>query len=411
MSNVHISRVEVSPTQRERWALSDERSGMEDETNNPLPGISFDAANENYDTDPRETKKEAVIQAIISTTPVFADQIDGIAAARNWFRPEPDDSDYAAIKAYMKDEVDLATAVSTLASPIDAVYTSANHGRAIRSAERTAAHQRTFYAPDEARERWGDPLAESDLPPLSEAAEHKSTTEGLLWNLWYSVLHVAKQTPYTTTGGHSKLLALVATLKARPDPPPPRAMTKALQNDWVWSSGKLWSELLLLGPSARESWNDCPGCGAGFSRPEAEAWANVNAFVARITGEGIADFWIYAVWALREALEVQGEAGSHVRASEAQGLDAAVPAAAVWVLVLGRGLYERKEGLEGSGAGFPGELFKERNAFCKERWAFWKERFGVVAQREDLRAETRDVARMAVLKMEEAEDDDKGGRL
>ena len=389
------------------------------DADNPLSDLSSSATNSDHDPDPdrRETSKALAVAAIIASTPVFADQVSAIAATRNWFAPAPDDGAYIAIKAYMNDEISLPAAVSTLTTPIDAVYSTANHGRAIRAAEATAAHQRTFWTPEQAREQWGEPLAEEDLPPLDHtAAENKPTAEGLLWTLWYSFLHVAKQTPYTSTAGdshsHAKLLTLVSALKAHPDPAPPALVTKALRNDWVWSSGALWSALLLFGPAARESWNDCPGCGAGFSAPDAAAWANVNAFVARVTGEGVADFWIYAIWALREALEERGPAGAgHVRAEEAERLDAAVPAAAVWVIILGRGLWEREEGLEGSGAGFPGELWKGRNAFCKGRWGFWKERFGIVAQREDLRAETREVARCAVRKMEEVEQEGPGEGL
>lgn len=77
----------------------------------------------------------------------------------------------------------------------------------------------------------------------------------------------------------NKLVDLVAAFKARPNPPKPAATAVSLRNDWLYASGQLWSVLAMLGPSARECWNDSPRVGAGLEEVEIQAWENVNAFV------------------------------------------------------------------------------------------------------------------------------------
>jgi hypothetical protein len=68
-------------------------------------------------------------------------------------------------------------------------------------------------------------------------------------------------------------------------------MPKELEGDWIWSSRTLWSELFDARTSARESWNDGPY--SETSMAEIHAWTNENAFVARLTSEGVKDFTTY----------------------------------------------------------------------------------------------------------------------
>jgi len=92
----------------------------------------------------------------------------------------------------------------------------------------------------------------------------------------------------------------------------------------------------MPGPSARESWNDFPGCGAGYALPEIHAWQNVNAFVARLSAGEVSDFWRYGIWALRDGLEeVDAEK------TNADEHNTSVSTTAVWILVVGKELYER----------------------------------------------------------------------
>lgn len=163
----------------------------------------------------------------------------------------------------------------------------------------------------------------------------------------------------------------------------------------------------MLSPSARESWNDQPGCGAGFSVPEIHAWANVNAFIARITQAGLAGFWMYAIWALRDALEEEHLDYDlrHKPEKAAKLLDAFIPAAAVWIIVMGRELWEKDEDLtpKSRNEGDPargGKLWKGKSAFCKERWDLWATRFEALSKMEGLMAETREIAAEAFASME-----------
>ncbi|RYP92695.1 hypothetical protein DL770_001208 [Monosporascus sp. CRB-9-2] len=74
---------------------------------------------------------------------------------------------------------------------------------------------------------------------------------------------------------------------------------------------ELWSDLVMLGLSACETWNTGCGCGAGWTFPEQQAWANVNAFVARPTASRIAPFSLYGMRAPGEALEEIVDHGQH----------------------------------------------------------------------------------------------------
>jgi hypothetical protein len=346
----------------------------------------------------REAETSKKIQAIIDSTTEFAAQVDAIAPLRNWFRPGHSHC-YFIVKSYMTGDLDVDITVARLSEPVNICYTTANHGRQFLHAEQEAASQRKFYDADEARERWGDPLAESEMPVIDESAPDDSA-EGLLWQLWFTILHVGKCTPYSDVAAQSKLLDLVAALKKLPDPPQPQKMTRALSNDWIWSTGKVWSTLVMIGPSTRETWNDIPHESVVFD-PEIEAWANVNAVVAGLTARGLADFWIYCIWAMRSAME---------DALSTKDLDVFVPAAAVWIFVLGRQLYDRNKDLtpeDPKTQGDPGrggKLYTGPTAFCRERWEFWKQAFLNLSEKQCLKPTTREVAAQAAKAMHEIEE-------
>jgi hypothetical protein len=233
----------------------------------------------------------------------------------------------------------------------------------------------------------GDPWPESEMPLIEDSAP-KDSTQGLLWQLWLMILHVGKCTPYSDVAMQSKLLDLVAALKKLPNPPPPQKMTRPLRNDLPWSTGRVWSDLVMIGPSVRETGNDSPHEKVIFD-VEFESWANVNAIVAGLTSRGIAHFWIYCIWAMRDALE---------DTRSTKDLDVFVPAATAWIIVLGRQLYTRKEDLtpedpkrQGS-PGTGGKLYKGPTAFCSERWQFWKQAFQGISERQLVKPSSRGLA-------------------
>ncbi|KAI1635474.1 hypothetical protein F4809DRAFT_642476 [Biscogniauxia mediterranea] len=367
-----------------------------------------------YERRDRETAAEiAKIEA--DDTLDEAAKIDAVAKIQGWFR-----GDTTIIDAFLAGEIDEATAVERLAAPIEEAYSTANHGTAFYREEQVARSQRKYHSKEKAYEMWGP---EQDFPEPTPEAAALPTTEGQLWDLWYGILHAAKRLPWTSASPsdpapQEKLVSLVRSLKARPDPPAPSPLTVPVRRNWIWQPGTLWSDLVMLGPSAREVWNDSCGCGAGWSGVEQRAWTRANAFVARLTALRLADFRSYGAWALSDAFEgpVDGR-GSHRSTTRPVQLRLCVAVAAAWVLLAGprmyaaRALPEPADVRDGSGSGSGGGgggagaggfvvvpldargkalpwLHKgDGYAYCTARWDFWRRRFEREAANEEELAE------------------------
>ncbi|KAF1978094.1 hypothetical protein BU23DRAFT_550203 [Bimuria novae-zelandiae CBS 107.79] len=281
------------------------------------------------------------IEQALSETKDEPTQIDRIAEIRGWFRPNQNSDIYPAIQNYLNGSADLQTTVAKIAKPID------------------------------------------------EAIKEGKTDDISLGYIWNSLLHSSKRIPFRDAEQHAKLVDLVKAIQEHPDP----------------SGGSTYKTLSGLGMQAREAYNDIPRHDTGLFKQDFHAWANLNYFLARLTESGVFEFYLYTIWAMREALE------------KAPGrlpgwYDIHVPAAAVWVFALGSKLYEREEDLtpKNRNEGNPakgGDLWTGGPVFSKERWAFWKKRFGDVAGEEGdaslVSEETRKIARDAVEAMEKAE--------
>lgn len=210
-------------------------------------------------------------------------------------------------------------------------------------------------------------------------------------DLWYSIIHSAKRIPFRDASSHQRLVELLKSIKS--SKPPPTA-----------ANPDLYFVLRDFGMCARESMNDSPGYGAGFLLPEAHAYTNLNYFWALLTKHKIINLWTWVIWAMRDALEdspTAAKSGQYSSGTVQEKTTAFVPAAAVWVFVLGRELYLREQDLtpkratEGN-TGRGGELWKGKSEFSKERWALWKSRFETVSEMEDLTEEVRKIAGEAV---------------
>lgn len=329
-------------------------------------------------------------------------KIDALAKVRNWFH------DFnPSLDAYLAGNLSVVEAAEALARPIDETYTTGDHGRLRYSAEETARHQRTFYKdPEEAVKEWGQP---EDIPEPDTENDDNASTECQLWDLWYAILHAAKRIPWTDETEQEKLVNLVRTLKARPDPPPPDNMTAAMKHDWVWSGGTVWSTLLLIGAAISESSNDCCGCGAGWTVPEQHAWINVNAFLARLTVGGVCDLSHKSMWELEEALESVPDGGSgHIKTSVEVKQSTNVSVAAVWTLLAGSYIYENNladdGGIDGEsvdlslrGKKLPwmGGREEVKRVMSAGRWTFWRRRFAEEAKNETLTYEARELCEKA----------------
>ncbi|KAL1605316.1 hypothetical protein SLS60_004864 [Paraconiothyrium brasiliense] len=221
--------------------------------------------------------------------------------------------------------------------------------------------------------------------PIEEGLKQKSDNDQL-GDFWYTILHSAKRISYSNPDQHAKLVQLVKAIKEHPEPSPERPTYKNLSG---------------LGLAAREAYNDIPRYDVGSVPQEIHAWTNFNYFLARLTDSGVWETYLYVIWAMREALEKTPE-------PLPWWYDANVPAAAVWVLGLGKKVYEKEEDLtpKDPNQGNPargGDLWTGGPVFSKERWAFWKKRFGEVGKHEGVNDETKDIAKQAVEAMEKAE--------
>jgi Fe-S cluster biosynthesis and repair protein YggX len=312
--------------------------------------------------------------------PSFPEQVDAFAKLRNYFRPEDDSETYPVIVAYLASEIGVDEAVARIAEPIEKAYTTADHGRKLADPE-----------------KWN-------------TTYEGYSTEGYLWDLYYGILHAARRIPWNTERDQQvHLLNLLKALKARPDPEP-SYKTMEIDYDWVLSEDGLWSNLSMMGPSARESWNDCPGGGAGLEEPEIKAWANVNAFIALVTRDNVSNYWTYCLWATKSALERQ------YKKNENHKLEVCVPAALAWISILGERIYGRvKENTksaeqiaEPSAEQSTSKRWRWENGdqydhISEENWNAWKKRFSEVVDDEKLKDETRIAARTAMDEMERLE--------
>lgn len=289
-------------------------------------------------------------------------QIDAIATARCYFRGCGRAVDI--VNSYVNGTIDVRQTVRRIAEPIEYAYTTADGGRRFVSEELCARSQRSYHKPEMALELWGPEEDLNELQARMTDPDDAPTVEGELWDLYYTILHAARKTPWRDEGAQQKLVDLVVAFKTRPDPEFPSNMTTALKKNWIYEWGRLWSNAIMLGPSARESWNDQPGCGAGWYPPEVSAWANVNAFVARLTAQGVHDFHLYSLWALESALDVKIDIHPHSRtpaSSEAVKAECLFEVARIWIRLAGQSIFQ---GLS-SGT--------ESNE--KSKWHKWQQRF------------------------------------
>jgi hypothetical protein len=298
--------------------------------------------------------KEHEILEALAKIPDEASQIDYVMKKRSCFSPGEGSRNYPIVQEYLSNKLDVKEATEKLLAPIN-----------------------------------------SAILKLYKNLD--------LGDLWYSIVHSAKRLPFRDVAGLTKLVELMRAIKA--NKPPPDAARK-----------DLFLNLSEFYMCARESMNDVPGGGSGYTLPEAHAYANMVYFYALLTKEKVAEFWIYCIWEMRGALEnvpkddhpQRDHVGTVIQIYESR-----VPGAATWVFAMGKEVYAREQDLTETrpthgnpGAG--GELWTGRAEFSKERWALWKSRFGEVAQMEELSEEVRGIAREAAEAMAKIEKDGEG---
>jgi len=352
-------------------------------------------------------RNEATVQNILDTVTDEREQLDAICEARGWSRVDKQTRDI--LDAFLADTLSVEDTAERLAAPIDESYTSADAGRQFWEMEMTARACRPQCTPNEVERYWGEPVSMCEPDP---AVRSHVSTEGRLSRLWMSINHASRKTPWfgDESGQMLKLVQLVQTLKLRPNPPLPEGATRALRNNWVWGSGKLWSDLTLLGANMRESWNDAPGGTMGFTALETKAWERENAFVAHLNATGTAYYLNYGIWAVRDALEGGIARMNQMRCTpefKAKQLEVTLGVVVVWLSIAGKELYQQS--VETAELGLVMEngmvaAWRTSTEISDIRLSFWKRRLAEIAQDESLSAMSRFHAARAGEEMQRLEE-------
>lgn len=296
-------------------------------------------------------EKKQRIDHIISSNEEEAVKIDQIAKVRGWFRPEEDSAYYPIVQQYLQGDIDLDAATSKLFDLID------------------------------------------------QKIIDRKLDDVYFVDLWYSIIHSAKRNPFheaeeygmSSAQFHAKVVDLVAAFREH-------KIKGHEEYDYIYSS------LYDLGMACREANNDQPGPNA--TDIEIDAWANVNFFWARLTEKGLLDLSLYAIWAMRTALEEEQQ--DDAEGTAAQKYNVYVPAATSWIFGMGRALYTKEKDLTPTDRKFGnpakgGELWKGKAEFSKERWTLWKERLGVISKLDSVSDKTKNISKDALEAMERAE--------
>lgn len=288
------------------------------------------------------------IKEVLATVEDEGAQIDQVAKIRGWHHPKDDSTYFPIIQDLVNARISMDDACDKIFRPID------------------------------------DKIAANKLDDVN------------FLDLWHSIIHSAKRIGFREMEQRDQMAGLVEFV----------GKFKAHSIPGNEKYNYLYESLTDFGMASRAVYNDIPVAHDGFLEIECTAWANLNCFFAGITHKGIYDFSMYAIWALREALE--NDLQDDAEATVAQKYDAYIPAASAWLIEAGRTLYTKEVDLTPTDAkqGNPargGELWKGKAEFSKERWSFWKERFVQIAAMDKVSENTKYVAKTSVEQMERSE--------
>lgn len=147
---------------------------------------------------------------------------------------------------------------------------------------------------------------------------------------------------------------------------------------------------------------------------------NLQAYAARVAGQGLVPLEANAIWALVDALEgtikpVRG-APDEITSDTAsiENITQKTRIAAAWMIHAGHLLHGRDEVVSGATAGPLWKLdkkeavklrrkFRGTDGLCPERWQLWKERFAVIRDAEGLDEGARRDAGDAYVAMQKIE--------
>lgn len=288
-------------------------------------------------------KQNQQIEEVVSTNCDDGVKIDQIARIRGWFRPVENSHFYAIVQEYLDGKLKQDEACKNMFTPID------------------------------------EKISTGRLDDVN------------FTDLWYSILHAARRTNYRDEDVHQSITSLVAAFREH-----------SIPNNEKYNY--LYESLTDLHMTCREAYNDQPVPGSSF-KIESLAWSNLNFFLALLVRKKLVDDSLFAIWAMRQALETP--LNDDAESTALQKYETYLPAAAVWVFGAHDTLYNKEEDLtpKDKKHGNPakgGELWKGKAEFSPMRWNFWKDRFAEISKTDGLSEDIKDVAKDAVEFMERA---------
>ncbi|MCJ1433275.1 tripartite motif containing 44 [Xylographa pallens] len=233
------------------------------------------------------------------------------------------------------------------------------------------------------------------FPPKRTEEGDMELQKFFLANVWDVILHMIRQIPHEHRAQDS-LIEVVEALRNLPTD-----IIVEIES----AEAKVWQDVPFLGQVLGIEYQKIdqqtlPDAGEDAARQE---WHSINAFAARLTAEGLYDYRIYGLWALRAALEDQPDPEAPEYQLQGRVLDCHVPVAVTWILRCGLHMYvsDGEIYLERGGKG--GRLWQGEEGFDMERWRLWKRRFSEISKDKWGSEKTRQLAQAAEKEMIEVE--------
>ncbi|KAL9048940.1 MAG: hypothetical protein Q9162_007469 [Coniocarpon cinnabarinum] len=234
---------------------------------------------------------------------------------------------------------------------------------------------------------------------LEQKSGGSDTDFGLLWNAF---IYVTKN--HLSPQDESKLDRLAALVRAIKDLGPLTVNGEPVKT----KSGTPWTDLPRIGLAMREEWNSSP------PRCSPTQWASLNGFAARLTALDAADFSLYGIWALRDALETprllterqSGEGDSQAKKDEEVSVDELLPAVLQWLQACGDKMvaltiqsHVYTQPGQSNDPAFLGKLASDagiaKGGYSVRRWGFWKKRLHEISEAHDNAGGREKIAKLA----------------
>lgn len=157
-----------------------------------------------------------------------------------------------------------------------------------------------------------------------------TAAEGLLWNLWHTILMTSSTIAFPPQTQTPLLVSLMAKLKTRATPLLSEDMYERVKDRLPYSLGPLWHNLAIWGWQVREMFDDLDPTGyidGSRQKVTTQGWVNFNAFLAQLTVSNVSDHSFLGQSMIKVALE------SDVLP---KNVNAVVGATSVWLILAGR---------------------------------------------------------------------------